>query len=191
MPQELSFDDARMALNGLSSFRYLTTAEFEAEGNATAIHCEGVCVQGNQAWRASCRVGIEEQALLELYSLGDQTWWGVEGGQGWLRVAGSIVEDRVAVEAAPFWLWSDAPYWEIGTLLPEPMQSIAGVRCYEYLFASEDAQLHLCVIPGGMVPLRMEFSAAGESHRVLITREFTHFDDPSNVVEPPADWVQE
>lgn len=195
MPQELHLGDARTALNGLSSFQYVTTGEFESEGNATTIHCEGVYVQANQAWRADCRFAEEEEVLVQFYSVGDRTWWGAEGGMGWLPVSSGSSVEQTAGEAAPFAYWPDARHWQIGTLQPEPMRSIAGVGCYEYAFipsdASEDVQLRLCVIPEGAVPIRMESSARGDNFTVLIIREFSRLDDPDNVVEPPADWSEE
>jgi len=192
MPLKLHLDDARMALDGLSSFRYVTTEEIVTADKTGNYRMEGVYVQVNQAWQADFRNKPEDpEPLLQFWSMGGQTWQRLAVTHMWFLSADG---DSLVKGAAPFGNWPNQPKPQLAVLDLEPgsSRSIAGMSCQDYVSEGVvqsdegydvESQVRLCVTPNQSIPLRMELSMTGGGVRVHIVRELSHLDDPANVVE--------
>jgi len=191
MPAKLHIDDARMALNSLASFRYVTVSEFGDEGNLNASYIEGIYLQANQAWQADFRSKHEDpNPLVQLLSIRRQTWERYSAGGAWTPVS---TAKNLAGDADPFAAWPGGPTMPVALTLLDMVSSrtVSGLECVEYLSntkfqtsqgAEWDIHVRLCVT-AAMVPLRMEISGTSGSSKFTITRELSHLDDPANVVE--------
>lgn len=193
MPERLHMDDARMALNRLASFQYVTNAEIKD----STYNVKGVYVQANQAWRAEWRWKPEDaEPFLKLASIGDQAWLAVGKSTTWLPSALLPDSKQMVDDASPFANWPSSSFQE-GILQPGSKRAVSGLVCNEYIFTASattkrgnkaDFQARLCVTADSLIPLRLEtsISVTAEGFRSLITRELSHLNDPSNVVEPPG-----
>jgi len=200
MPEKLHIDDARMALNGLSNFRYRTTQEFTDTRKAFAYYSEGLYVQLNQAWRAKFGEIGEEPFVEFLFhpSIGETL---LKGGDMtmWFPVSWDEASEEMARDSAPFAFWPDPPQeHRVGVLQPGSTRTVAGLECNEYLFTwtgssdygEAEVQVRLCVTPEEMIPLRVHGIASLEDGtRLVRTLELSHINDPTNVVEPPEEYV--
>jgi len=190
MPQRLYLDDARMALNSLASFRYITTAELVSETTSSPT-TEGVYVQANQAWSAKWSVGNEVE--IDILVVGNDTWASMTKGETWLpiEVYENLYEgmNNVVDTTTPFWLWPDSSKFHNGILQSETTRTVNGMECHEYLFlpidTSLDSELQLCVTPNEAIPIQFDLSAQKEGFSMHIVREINQINESTNIVAPP------
>jgi hypothetical protein len=196
MPEKLYLDDARMALNGLSSFRYVTDVEMGDKDGLTTYRVEGVYLQASQAWQANWKWKPEDaQAIVEFLSIGGEAWmdWTpTDGVKTWLPSVFFGEAESMLKDAGPFANWPGASALPPAVLQPGSARTIAGVECQEYTSSAKvqgdqgtiyDLQVRLCVTADHVIPLRLVSTAVSDDFRFVITRELSHLDDPANVVE--------
>lgn len=203
IPLELHIDDARRGLDGVASFRYVTSGEYREDGSVVLAHrVEGVYVRTNNAWHAEWTLSVPGSLNFEFVSIGEQQW--VNVGQGgdvaWLpmSIARGLPDsegiEQAARDSDPFAGWPNPATTsiEVGVLQPGPARTISGMSCHEYLFTSSEAlemgtantQVRLCVTAEG-IPLLIESSADMAGATLLVTQELSAFGDPTHVVAPP------
>ncbi len=202
MPERLHIDDARMAYNGLSSFRYVTDAELSTSAaEPSTYHVEGVYVQNDQAWQTEWKWKPQDlEPVFEVLSIEDQTWLRIGQNGNW--VDSSLLEDFewYVSDAGPFAYWPDAsePAAGVGILQSDSTRTVDGLECVDYLFEGTrttetgvrlEQRIRVCITPIEMLPLQveitLEFAGDNKSARVAVRRELSHINDPANLVESP------
>lgn len=204
MPDRLHIDDARMALNSLSSFRYVTDGEVRTPaGQPTTYHVEGTYIQDDQGWQTEWKWKAEDaQPVIEFLSIEDQTWFRDKEEPPWVDFSRfeDLFEDfrPMVNEAGPFSLWPDASGLAggVGVLQAGPPRTVGGLQCNDYLFegtkttdtgAEVSQRASVCATPAEMLPLQIEITLENADKGVFVTvkRELSHINDPANLVESP------
>jgi hypothetical protein len=196
MPTKLQLNEARMALNGLASFRYVTDVEMSDKDSSGTYHVEGVYLQANQAWQATWKWNTADaEPVVEFLSIGSEAWmdWTpTDGVKTWLPSVFFADAESMLKDAGPFAKWPVRSPLSPATLQPGSARTVAGMKCQEYTSSGKvqgdqgttfDLQVNLCVTADKAIPLRLVFSFVSDDVHFTITRELSHLDDPANVVE--------
>jgi hypothetical protein len=190
-PKKLHIDDARMSLNGLSSFRWNHWIKI-----ANGVYCEGTFSQLNQA----CHIAVYDNKgkeagtpSFECLKIGQEQWV----GKGEIWTPYKWTDDSYYAE--PFYIWYMLGNFEKGNLMANREKTINGKSCNEYLFLWQgindqgDAikqELHLFASTDSGLPMYLEFLASGARASASLSWELSNIDDPSNIIEPPINVVE-
>jgi hypothetical protein len=191
MPAELHVDDARMAFNGLSSFRYASQLVFETSTVSTYT-VAGVYVLAGPMWQARVSACPTCQPM-EVLSSSGHVWQRSASTSPWVPVAKDSQNAMLAELGNPFYSWpgQTAPriaHWETGQT-----HTVAGTECQVYRLSwarptagegEATADVRMCVSADRTLPLVTEYSASGGTTRMDVLCALTHLDDPANVVSP-------
>jgi hypothetical protein len=191
-PDKLHIDDARMSLNGLSTFQWNHLVKI-AEG----LYCEGTFSQLDQACHVAVYDNTGKEAGtpdFECLKIGQEQWLGKE--ETWTPYNWTVD----SYYAEPFYVWEMFGKFEEGNLMVNREKTINGISCNEYLFSWQgindqgDAikqELHLFAGTDSALPMYLEFLASGAGYAASLTWELSHIDDPLNIIEPPMNVVEE
>jgi len=202
-PDRLHIDEARMALNGLTSFQWTATIHWVPGPGAQSDPgffwtFRGVCVQTAPAWRAD--LWMNEAATgapdLRFMQVGARKWTALGAAdQPWLVALPSM--EKQFREPQPFYTWRQMQHVSLGSLVARNAQTLDGRPCHEYRFTarfqndqgqwlSQEVRLYATADAG--LPLAVETTARSEATGDVITLTWTlsHVDDPANQVSPPA-----
>lgn len=202
-PQRLHIDDARMALNSLSSFQWTASLRWEPRAGAQSEEFfyiwQGTYVLANQAWRAFLWANTEETdnpPALKVMQIGEQRWVGVDGEQDpWTRVPPGV-EDTLIEDSNPFNIWRS---WlnprQPGDLAATEVITLNDQSCHEYRFTLERTndqgqlvrqEIRLFVATDSSLPMRVESVVTTPTGTLTSTWELSHIDHPTNLVEMPS-----
>jgi hypothetical protein len=201
LPEKLYIDEARMALNGVSSFQFRRTFEGAIPGEAGSEVfwvSAGTYVQSVLAWRASVWFSAENASgtpATELLTVGERKWQAAGGTETWFP---SFMKREEMDMYSAFGSWT---YWgdtdKPGRLLVGEARTIDGVPCRVYSFPYEGqmtsgepvtGERFLFLAVDSLVPMGLEtrLLVGPEEFPALVdTLELSHIDDPGNVVEAP------
>lgn len=196
-PKKLHLDDARMSLNGLSSFQWTYWPKSRLEGSTeiSDLFFEGTWMQINQACHVSVSNIKGEQPVVDFLQVGQEQWERmlVVEGLGW--AANKWTEKYYLGE--PFHIWG--AYKELadkeGNLVAEKTTVVNGINCNEYLFQGtkmnklgEQMILELRVYASADAGLPMRLGGLTTGPRGFFFSdvwELSHINDPANIIEPP------
>jgi hypothetical protein len=195
-PDRLNLDDARMALNGLDSFRYATTAELGDTKSKSTYFINGVYKGTSQDWQADWRFKRDQDKPDFVWAnVAGKTWGKIDGTIMWLPVGDDKDFLTMVDDANPFAMWPNYPNLRTGIRQTGTTQTVGDQKCQEYLFTAQltsaqggqaDYQLRLCVTMDSRIPLRMAVKLTSGTFGLNFMRELSHLNDPANVVESPV-----
>jgi hypothetical protein len=179
-PVTLNIANARMSLNGLTSFQWNFLAY---NPQSDALYFEGTYLQTNQACQVSAYNGKEKEsgvAGYQLLRIGQQQWLGNKG----IWVPQKWTDSSYYAE--PFYIWTQVGGIGEGSLASSGTQIIGGIHCNKYLFHDIKSDLTLFASVDSGLPIRLEYSTRGTAGQALSEIwEMSHINDPSNVIKPP------
>lgn len=205
-PQQVHFDDIRMALNGLASFQWTFEERLEVapDSGLTGFHIvfKGTYTQPNQAWLA--RIWVSSQtdrpSDLQAFYQDGLRWFGLGDTEPihWMQEPPTMRDDDSLFENAdPFYAWRMLTEHLVqGERVPGVGRTLAGTRCDEYQFmvAWQNAQgtdvtqqATICLTLEEGIPLHFENILRYEKGTLSFIWSLDRLDDPANVnmVEVP------
>jgi hypothetical protein len=198
---KLNFDDARMSLNGLSSFQWTYWSEIRQENSTgiTELYYQGKYTQVNQAFHVIASIGREEGPAVQFLQVGPNRWIGDAEGETWIdeNVAKLSGDSPFNYLAEPFSIWN--LYKEVekeGNMTNSTPILINGQNCNEYLFLGKrtndkgelislELKIYFNLETG--LPVRVEGSSIKSGAYLHDIWDISHINDPNNTVNPPDD----
>lgn len=200
-PETLHIDDARMALNGLSSFRWTASVSLVPGQSSSSLQAfdwamEGTYVLENSAFRSSVwlTATVDMPPTFRCWAIGHSHWIALPSSDQVFR--DGFGADTPCRPGAPYYNWETPPALGEARRVEAGRTTINGELCDKYQFTLQvknpqgnltGHELMLFVTSDTRVPMRLEDVIRVQADGTTVTQiwEISHINDPANVVEPP------
>ncbi len=191
MPAELHMDEARMAFNGVSSFRYDSQMMFQTSTVSTYT-VAGVYVLAGPTWQARVSACPTCQPV-EVLSSGGRVWQRPAATSPWVPVAKDSQDALLAEMGDPFYSWPGQSAPRIAKRESGQTLTVASRECQVYRLSwtrptsdggQGTADVRMCVSADRTLPLVTEYLATSSTTGMDVVCALSHLDDPANVVSP-------